>query len=262
MVIYLEEAVERKRQHLGGTLTRAALRDAVMEGALLRLRPKVMTVSTVVAGLLPIMWSTSVGAEVMKPLATPVLGGMISSLLHVLIVTPVIFFWIRERQLGLQHEVLPSSVEPRAGTRRLVFTAVVLAALAAGALMVWRLSTSTSNGGRTPEEQARVVQTVRSGETEIVVLSPTGTLHSGRNTFTIEFRSAAGSLLDVGIVRATANMPMPGMVMPGNVEVTSAGVPGRYAVTAEFGMAGTWQMSIDWNGPAGKGSVSFEGTVQ
>jgi Cu(I)/Ag(I) efflux system membrane protein CusA/SilA len=53
------------------------LRDAVMEGALLRLRPKVMTVSTVVAGLLPIMWSSSVGAEVMKPLATPVLGGMI-----------------------------------------------------------------------------------------------------------------------------------------------------------------------------------------
>ncbi len=69
MVIYLEEAVERKRRELGGTLTRAALRDAVMEGALLRLRPKVMTVSTVVAGLLPIMWSTSVGAEVMKPLA-------------------------------------------------------------------------------------------------------------------------------------------------------------------------------------------------
>ena len=58
MVIYLEEAVERKRRELGGALTRAALRDAVMEGALLRLRPKVMTVSTVVAGLLPIMWST------------------------------------------------------------------------------------------------------------------------------------------------------------------------------------------------------------
>jgi Cu(I)/Ag(I) efflux system membrane protein CusA/SilA len=91
MVIYLEEAVERKRQELGGTLTRAALRDAVMEGALLRLRPKVMTVSTVIAGLLPIMWSTRAGAEVMKPLATPVLGGMVSSLVHVLIVTPVIF---------------------------------------------------------------------------------------------------------------------------------------------------------------------------
>ena len=80
MVIYLEEAVERKRMQLGGTLTRAAFREAVMEGALLRLRPKVMTVSTVVAGLLPIMWSTRAGAEVMKPLATPVLGGMVSSL--------------------------------------------------------------------------------------------------------------------------------------------------------------------------------------
>jgi copper/silver efflux system protein len=100
MVIYLEEAVERRRQSLNGRLTREALKDAVIEGALLRLRPKVMTVSTVVAGLLPIMWSTSTGAEVMKPLATPVLGGMVSSLLHVLVVTPVIFFWIRERQVA------------------------------------------------------------------------------------------------------------------------------------------------------------------
>jgi len=100
MVIYLEEAVERKKQEdPGGRLTRERLKEAVMEGALLRLRPKVMTVTTVVAGLLPIMWSTSAGAEVMKPLATPVLGGMVSSLIHVLIVTPVIFFWLREREL-------------------------------------------------------------------------------------------------------------------------------------------------------------------
>lgn len=98
MVIYLEEAVARKRKEVG-QLTRASLLDAVMEGALLRLRPKVMTVSTVVASLLPIMWSTSAGAEVMKPLATPVLGGMLSSLLHVLIVTPVIFYWLRLREL-------------------------------------------------------------------------------------------------------------------------------------------------------------------
>jgi Cu(I)/Ag(I) efflux system membrane protein CusA/SilA len=98
MVIYLEEAVKRKKEELGG-LTRESLLEAITEGALLRLRPKVMTVSTVVAGLLPIMWSTSAGAEVMKPLATPVLGGMVSSLLHVLIVTPVIFFWIHERRL-------------------------------------------------------------------------------------------------------------------------------------------------------------------
>jgi len=99
MVIYLEEAVERKKKEVGEGFTRENLKQAVMEGALLRLRPKVMTVSTVVAGLLPIMWSTSAGAEVMKPLATPVLGGMVSSLVHVLIVTPVIFYWLREREL-------------------------------------------------------------------------------------------------------------------------------------------------------------------
>ncbi len=99
MVIYLEEAVKRKIAATG-PLTRASLREAIMEGALLRLRPKVMTVATVVAGLLPILWSTRTGAEVMKPLAAPVLGGMASSLLHVLVVTPVIFAWLRERELG------------------------------------------------------------------------------------------------------------------------------------------------------------------
>jgi Cu(I)/Ag(I) efflux system membrane protein CusA/SilA len=109
MVIYLEEAVVRQRQAHGGHLTRDTLMEAVTEGALLRLRPKVMTVSTIVASLLPIMWSHSTGAEVMKPLATPVLGGMVSSLAHVLLVTPVIFYWLREREL--RHEAARGTVE-------------------------------------------------------------------------------------------------------------------------------------------------------
>jgi len=99
MVIYLQEAVARKREELGGRLTRATLLEAVKEGALLRLRPIVMTVSAVVASLLPIMWSHSTGAEVMKPLATPVLGGMLSSMALVLIMTPVLFYWLREREI-------------------------------------------------------------------------------------------------------------------------------------------------------------------
>lgn len=94
MVVYLQEAVERKRREVG-ELNADALLEAVTEGALLRLRPKVMTVTTIVFGLLPIMWSTSAGSEVMKPLAAPVFGGMLSSLVHVLIVTPVIFYWLR-----------------------------------------------------------------------------------------------------------------------------------------------------------------------
>jgi Cu(I)/Ag(I) efflux system membrane protein CusA/SilA len=100
MVIYLEEAVARKAA--AGKLTIERLHEAVMEGALLRLRPKFMTVATVIAALLPIMWTARTGAEVMKPLATPVIGGMVSSLLHVLIVTPVIFTWLRERDIRKQ----------------------------------------------------------------------------------------------------------------------------------------------------------------
>lgn len=99
MVVYLEEAVARKKAELG-RLDRESLLQAVTEGALLRLRPKVMTVTTILAGLLPIMWSTGAGSEVMRPLAVPVFGGMVSSLIHVLIVTPVIFYWLRLYELS------------------------------------------------------------------------------------------------------------------------------------------------------------------
>jgi hypothetical protein len=257
MVIYLEEAVARKREAMGGTLTRAALREGVIDGALLRLRPKVMTVSTVIAGLLPIMWSTRVGAEVMKPLATPVLGGMVSSLLHVLIVTPVLFFWLQERRLRLQHEPDPTPRRPVLMPRR-VIAAVGLVALVAvmASAYTWRANRAS------PSQTGTLVTQIRSGDLTVVVLSPTGTLHQGRNTFTIEFRSSSGSLVDVGTVRASANMPMPGMVMSGGLEVSATSVPGRYQATAEFGMAGAWQMTVEWDGPAGHGSVNFQGPVQ
>jgi Cu(I)/Ag(I) efflux system membrane protein CusA/SilA len=238
------------------------LRDAVMEGALLRLRPKVMTVATVVAGLLPIMWSSSVGAEVMKPLATPVLGGMISSLIHVLIVTPVIFFSIRERQLGLQHETLPFAPAGHLGGRRVLIATVLLIAVGGTLFVGWRLTRPAATDRGASVAGQRVVQTVPSGDVNIVVLSPTGTLRSGRNAFTIEFRSASGALVDVGMVRVSANMTMPGMVMPANVQVRRSGVPGQFSATAEFGMAGAWPITVEWNGPAGSGSANFQGSVQ
>jgi copper/silver efflux system protein len=99
MVVYLEEMLKKKRAERGAAFNSEDLIQAIKDGARLRLRPKLMTVATVVASLLPIMWSTRTGAEVMKPLATPVIGGMLSSLVHILIVTPVIFAWLREREL-------------------------------------------------------------------------------------------------------------------------------------------------------------------
>jgi hypothetical protein len=102
---------------------------------------------------------------------------------------------------------------------------------------------------------------VAAGDLRIVLLSQRGALKLGRNAYTIEFRSRDGTLVDVGTLRATANMPMPGMVMPGGLEVRRTAV-GRYEATAEFGMPGAWQMALEWDGPAGRGSVNFEGAVQ
>ena len=104
MVIYLDEAVARRQRERGTAFNYDDLVRAVKEGARLRLRPKVMTVATIVASLLPILWSTRTGAEVMKPLAAPILGGMVSSLIHILIVTPVIFVWLRRRELRTKLE--------------------------------------------------------------------------------------------------------------------------------------------------------------
>src|SRR5262245_4730355 len=170
MVIYLEEAVSRKRRELGGALTRSALRDAVMEGALLRLRPKVMTVSTVIAGLLPIMWSTRVGAEVMKPLATPVLGGMASSLIHVLIVTPVIFLSVRERQLLLTPEALPRT--PQSTTRGPALVGAALAIVVVASFAAWTFVRGTSSTSSTASLDGTVIQAIRAADLEISLRSP------------------------------------------------------------------------------------------
>ena len=97
---------------------------------------------------------------------------------------------------------------------------------------------------------------------QVVLLSPDGALHQGRNSFTIEFRSARDQLVPVEDARATANMAMPGMLMSSGLQLAATGTPGRYDATAEFGMAGSWQMQVEWSGSGAGGSVSFQGAVQ
>jgi Cu(I)/Ag(I) efflux system membrane protein CusA/SilA len=104
MVVYLHEALDN-RLRLGGELTERDIRDATIAGSVLRLRPKLMTVSVVLAGLMPVLWSTGVGSDLMKPIAAPIVGGMVTSTIHVLIITPVIFYLMKSRELrrdGLQ----------------------------------------------------------------------------------------------------------------------------------------------------------------
>jgi Cu(I)/Ag(I) efflux system membrane protein CusA/SilA len=96
-VLYLHEALDRRLER--GDVTERDLFEATVEGSLLRVRPKIMTVATTVIGLLPLLWATGTGADVMKPIAVPLIGGMVTSTIHVLLVTPVIFLIMKQREL-------------------------------------------------------------------------------------------------------------------------------------------------------------------
>ncbi|MCW3092310.1 MAG: acriflavin resistance protein [Ferruginibacter sp.] len=102
MTIYLNEAMQNmvsKHGNSGATLTPAIIREFVVEGAAKRLRPKLMTVSVGLFGLIPILWSTGVGSDIMRPITIPLIGGTITSTIYVLLITPVVFEMIKEREL-------------------------------------------------------------------------------------------------------------------------------------------------------------------
>ena len=99
MVVYLHEALD-KRLASQRTLTNEDIEEAAVEGAVRRLRPKLMTVTAVLASLVPILWETGIGSDVMKPIAAPIVGGMITSTIHVLILVPVFFVMMKERALN------------------------------------------------------------------------------------------------------------------------------------------------------------------
>jgi Cu(I)/Ag(I) efflux system membrane protein CusA/SilA len=80
-------------------MTESEIEEAAIEGAVHRLRPKLMTVTAVLASLLPILFESGVGSDVMKPIAAPIVGGMITSTIHVLILVPVFFVLMKERAL-------------------------------------------------------------------------------------------------------------------------------------------------------------------
>ena len=98
MVVYLHESLD-KRIASDRPLTDADIHEAAIEGAVHRLRPKLMTVSAVLASLIPILWASGIGSDVMKPIAAPMVGGMITSTIHVLILVPVFFVLMKERAL-------------------------------------------------------------------------------------------------------------------------------------------------------------------
>ena len=114
MLIYLNQApaeIRGRREVEGRALTRSDLDGAVMEGAVERVRPKMMTVTAIMAGLLPILWSSGTGSEIMQRIAVPMIGGMVSSILLTLIVIPAIFALVQGWSLSR------AGAEPVARTR-------------------------------------------------------------------------------------------------------------------------------------------------
>jgi Cu(I)/Ag(I) efflux system membrane protein CusA/SilA len=99
MLIYLKQAWE-ERLAAGRPATLELLDEAIREGAVLRVRPKAMTVSVIIAGLLPIMWSHGTGSEVMQRIAAPMIGGMVTATLLSMFVIPAAYYLVKRRTLA------------------------------------------------------------------------------------------------------------------------------------------------------------------
>jgi len=102
MVIYLNDAMQQLitlKGNSGDTITKEDLREYVIAGAAKRLRPKLMTVCVALFGLIPVLWSTGVGSDVMQPIVLPMIGGVLTSSTHILLVTPLIFLMTKEYEL-------------------------------------------------------------------------------------------------------------------------------------------------------------------
>jgi len=119
MLIYLQHARDEWRHRAeaeGRSFTKPDLYGAIMEGAVDRVRPKMMTVAAIMAGLLPILWSTGTGSEVMQRIAVPMIGGMVSSTILTLVVIPAIFALMEGARLRRHHKQQPTELRPATQT--------------------------------------------------------------------------------------------------------------------------------------------------
>ena len=99
MVIYLNDAMQQLVKLKGNNITKEDLREYVVAGAARRLRPKLMTVCVSLFGLVPVLWASGVGTDVMQPIVLPMIGGVLTSSTHILLVTPLIFLMTKEYEL-------------------------------------------------------------------------------------------------------------------------------------------------------------------
>ena len=275
MLLYLDHAWE-KFSAQGRMRTMGDLNAAVIEGAVQRIRPKIMTICVILFGLLPIMWSptTQSGADVMKRIAAPMIGGVVTSGVLELLIYPAVFALWRRRHLpeetrdsmeltepAATPKTIPGAPEPsdrvpRRRGRNLLVSVVVVVLLAVGGYFAWQKF--VPSGGPI---SGRPFATQKVNDLTVTLIHPKGQLVFAQNGFLIEFRDSNGELVDVGTVRFALDMNMPGMVMHNTATVKSTGTPGQYRATIKPEMAGGWVAKLEYDGPRGKGEVSFPVTV-
>ena len=299
MLLYLDQAWEKFRD-AGRMNSVSDLNAAVVEGAVQRIRPKIMTICAILFGLLPIMWSptTQSGADVMKRIAAPMIGGVITSGILELLLYPVIFVLWRKRHLGTAlarsavatagitpaakstaatNPSAPASVpalDPTAATpvteekpsprsRRTTFTVVALLVItvAVGGFFAWKKF--GPGGGFSATTSGAPFATQKVNDLTVNFIHPQGELRHADNEVLIEFRDpASGDLVDVGTVKFDLDMNMAGMVMHAGSDIKPSGTPGRYRAKVTPDMAGGWTASLRYDGPRGKGNVSFSVNVK
>ena len=290
MVLYLHEALDRKM--LDGKVTVQEVFDATVEGALLRVRPKIMTVATTVLGLVPLLWATGAGSDVMKPIAVPLIGGMVTSTIHVLLVTPIIFFIVKRHELksgrlklsGLRAteelqetdgEVAPpadlfvvenvreedeplTEVERGSSLGKPQKKSIVIALVAASLAIVVIAGVMLMRRG---SGRDRVVLDSEVASGVSVSLAAEGRPRSGTNEFEIVFKSPTSSA-PVAVTNVSAEAVMPAMgsmpQMTESLAVQKSDVDGLYRARGKLPANGTWQIRVRFSGPAGPGQAVLE----
>jgi hypothetical protein len=265
MLLYLDHAWEKFRGE-GRMNSMRDLHDAVIEGAVGRVRPKIMTVCAIFFGLLPIMWSpvTQAGADVMKRIAAPMIGGVVTSAILELLIYPVIYVIWRRRELSDRSEEEPRPIVPpalvpshrlRHHLPRIMVTTLIAIGLIYGASFVWHKASARKI--TRPPFATQIVN-----DLTVKLMSPSGQLRKGDNNVLIEFRDSDGQLVDAGDVNFTIDMNMSGMVMHGGGPAQKAGTAGQYRAKIKADMAGDWNAKVSYDGRHGKGQQNFSVTVK
>src|SRR5207253_3403710 len=243
MLLYLDHAwdkfkAERRMNNMKN------LHAAVLEGAVQRIRPKIMTVCAILFGLLPIMWSPTLqaGADVMKRIATPMIGGVVTSAILELLIYPVIYVIWRRHELPEKTEeeaapfLPPALVVSRENRRRVLKWIGVMV----GIIVIFYAGQFAWQKLRPTQISGAPFLTQNVNDLTANFIAREGALRRGNNDVLIEFRDRNGQPVDVGNAKFDMDMNMPGMQMHSGSTIERTNTPGCYRAKIKIDMSGDW----------------------